>query len=129
MEKTLTVAGAVLAFLAVVFGTFAAHVLSDRLSLREVAIFETGVRYQMFHALATILAAWAVTQFNPGWATAAGWLFVAGAVIFGGSLYALATSSLWAGATVRWLGAITPIGGVCFLAGWACFIVAVFRPR
>jgi len=77
-----------------------------------LAIFETGVRYHMFHALALFAVAWGCTRWPGQGPIVAGWLFVAGTVIFSGSLYLLAISG-W-----RWMGAITPVGGVCFLAGW-----------
>jgi len=77
-----------------------------------LATFETGVRYHLFHALGLLAVAWAATRWPGGSVVAAGWLFVAGTLIFSGSLYLLAITG------VRWLGAITPFGGVCFLAGW-----------
>jgi uncharacterized membrane protein YgdD (TMEM256/DUF423 family) len=88
-----------------------------------LAVFEIGVRYQMYHALA-LLALGAVAGRLPGGAVAAaGWLFVAGTVIFSGSLYLLAVTG------ARWLGAVTPLGGLAFLAGWAAFAWAAWaRP-
>ena len=100
--------GAVFAFLGVAAGAFGAHALRDQLSPASMAIYQTGVQYQMAHALALVaLGSQGVVK-----AEKAGWLFVAGIVIFSGSLYALAISRL------GWFGAITPIGGVCFLFGW-----------
>ncbi len=78
-----------------------------------LAVFETGVRYQMYHALALLAVGLAAHQYPQASFHIAGWLFTAGIVLFSGSLYALALSG------VRWLGAITPLGGVLFLAGWA----------
>jgi uncharacterized membrane protein YgdD (TMEM256/DUF423 family) len=83
--------------------------------------FETGARYQMYHALALLLAAWATTRWPGPLTSAGGWLFVAGTLIFSGSLYALSLSGL------RWLGAITPLGGVAFIGGWLCLALAVWR--
>jgi uncharacterized membrane protein YgdD (TMEM256/DUF423 family) len=77
-----------------------------------LAIFDTGLRYHMFHALGLLAVGWAATRWPGVPVTAAGWLFVAGTLIFSGSLYLLALSGH------RWLGAITPLGGLCFLAGW-----------
>src|SRR5262245_13714133 len=112
MERVFAVAGALSGLLGVALGAFAAHALRSRLDAELLQVFEVGVRYQMYHALALIAVAWAATRW-PGPATsAAGWLFVAGTAIFSGSLYALALSG------ARWLGAITPLGGLCFLAGW-----------
>ena len=93
-------------------GAFAAHGLKSRLTPDLLATFETGVRYHMFHALGLFAVAWAATRWPGGGTTAAGWLFVAGTLIFSGSLYLLAITG------VRGLGAITPLGGLCFLAGW-----------
>lgn len=103
---------AVNGFVAVAAGAFGAHALRDRLSERHMEVFEIGVRYQMYHALALIGAAWMVAAGAP-LARAAGWCFVAGIVVFSGSLYALALTGQ------SKLGAITPIGGLGFLAGWA----------
>ena len=77
-----------------------------------LAVFETAVRYQIYHALALLGVAWASTRWSGSIVSAAGWLFVAGTVIFSGSLYALSLSG------VRWLGALTPLSGLAFLAGW-----------
>ena len=92
--------------------------MRNRLSPDMLAVFETGVRYQMYHALAILIVAAATGHFgNARLLGAAGWTFTAGVVLFSGSLYALALSD------VRILGAITPIGGLLFLAGWAMLVV------
>ncbi|HVB38111.1 MAG TPA: DUF423 domain-containing protein [Vicinamibacterales bacterium] len=118
MDRTLLFAGSVLAGLGVALGAFGAHALKMRLSPEMLQVWETGVRYQMYHALALFAVAWAVARW-PGAAlpVAAGWLFVAGTILFSGSLYLLATSG------VAWLGAVTPLGGLAFLAGWTCLAV------
>jgi len=118
MQRTFLLAGALAGLIGVGFGAFGAHGLRGRLSPDMLAVFETGVRYQMYHALA-LLAVAALADRIPGRLVhAAGWLFVAGIVLFSGSLYLLAVT----GVTI--LGAITPIGGVAFLAGWACLVLA-----
>lgn len=110
--------GAVLGFVGVAAGAFAAHGLKARLEPEMLAVFETGVRYQMYHALA-LVAAGALARVAPSRAAAwAGGLWVAGVVIFSGTLYALALTGL------RWFGAITPVGGVLLLAGWLALAVA-----
>lgn len=111
--KLFFVLGAVSAGLAVVFGAFGAHALRATLSADDLATFEIGVRYQMYHALGLLGVAWAATQWPSGAVHAAGWAFVAGIVVFSGSLYALVLTQQ------RWLGAITPLGGVAFIVGWA----------
>ncbi len=122
MDRTFLLAGAVAAFIAVGFGAFGAHGLRGRLTPDMLAVFETGVRYHMYHALALLLTAALVPRIEGKAIVAAGWLFVAGIVLFSGSLYLLAVT----GVTV--LGAITPIGGVAFLAGWALLAVSALTP-
>ena len=120
MDKTFLLVGAVAGFLAVGFGAFGAHALRGRLSPEMLGVFETGVRYQMYHALAIIAVSLMMARMG-GWLFAtAGWLFTGGIVLFSGSLYVLALTGMTT------LGAITPIGGLLFLAGWACLIVAAF---
>jgi uncharacterized membrane protein YgdD (TMEM256/DUF423 family) len=118
MQRTFLLAGALAGFVGVAFGAFGAHGLRGRLSPEMLAVFETGVRYQMYHALALMLVAAAASRIESRLVSAAGWLFVTGIVLFSGSLYVLAVT----GITV--LGAITPLGGVAFLAAWACLAIA-----
>ncbi|HWV57843.1 MAG TPA: DUF423 domain-containing protein [Longimicrobiales bacterium] len=98
--------------MAVAAGAFGSHVLEARLEPERLATFELAARYQMYHALALLAAAWAADRWPGGGTTAAGWLFIVGALIFCGTVYALSLGS------PRWFGAITPIGGVSFIAGW-----------
>lgn len=121
MDRLFFGLGALSALIAVGAGAFGAHGLRARLGPDLLAVFETAARYQMYHALALLAAAGAATRWPGPWPIRAGWLFVAGTVIFSGSLYALALSG------VRWLGAVTPFGGVAFLAGWGCLLLAVLR--
>jgi uncharacterized membrane protein YgdD (TMEM256/DUF423 family) len=107
------VLGAAFAGIGVALGAFAAHGLRATLTPADLATFETGVRYQMYHAFALFAVAGAVARWDSPTAVAAGWFFTAGIVIFSGSLYMLVITG------PRWLGAITPIGGVAFLIGWA----------
>lgn len=112
ISKYFFIVGSLSAFLAVALGAFAAHVLKDKLPGDLFAVWEVGVRYHMYHALALLAVAWALMQWPEANLAPAGWLFVAGTIIFPGSLYAMALSGS------RWLGAITPAGGLCFLGGW-----------
>lgn len=121
MERVFFILGSGLAFIGVALGAFAAHGLKARLPAELLAIFETGVRYQMYHALALLGVAWACTRWPGAAASASGWLFVAGTLLFSGSLYLLALTG------VRWLGAIAPFGGLAFLAGWVCLAVAATK--
>jgi uncharacterized membrane protein YgdD (TMEM256/DUF423 family) len=113
--KTFLLIGAIFGFLGVALGAFGAHGLRNRLSAEMLAVFETGVRYQMYHVFA--LLAVGATAGHVGAVrllTISGWSFIAGIVIFSGSLYALALTGV-----TTW-GAVTPIGGLAFLIGWAC---------
>lgn len=122
MSRYFMVSAAIFAFLGVAIGAFGAHALNAMLIANGRAdTFETGVRYQMYHALALIGAAWAAEKW-PGRLTRwAGWLFVGGIILFSGSLYILAIFN------APIMGAITPLGGFCFLAGWASLGLAVWR--
>ena len=118
----LVAAAAINAFVAVAAGAFGAHGLRQRLDARALEVFEIGVRYQMFHALGMVVAAWLAAR-GLALAATAGWVMQAGIVVFSGSLYLLSLSG------VRWLGAITPLGGLGFLVGWALIAVAALRGR
>jgi uncharacterized membrane protein YgdD (TMEM256/DUF423 family) len=111
--------GAVFAFFGVALGAFGAHALRDRLSTEMLAIYQTGVQYQMIHALAMV--ALGAQERVPVRVT--GWLFAVGVVVFSGSLYALALTG------IRMFGAITPLGGLAFLIGWAILAVKAFGRR
>jgi uncharacterized membrane protein YgdD (TMEM256/DUF423 family) len=120
MDRTFLLLGAVAAFLAVTLGAFGAHGLRGRLSPEMMAVFQTGVQYHMFHALALLLVS-AMMARTGGWLIqTAGGAFLTGIVLFSGSLYVLSISG------VTMLGAITPIGGLAFLVGWACLAFAAF---
>jgi len=121
MDRTFVVLGAVSALLAVAAGAFGAHGLRGRLDASALATFETAARYHMYHALALLLAAWVAARWPVPQAAWAGWLFLGGTVVFAGSLYALSLTG------ARWLGAVTPVGGVLFLAGWACLAWAAWK--
>jgi len=117
VDRLFACLGAVSGFVAVAAGAFGAHALRARLSPELLAVFETGARYQMYHALALLAVAWMLGR----WPARAGWLFLAGTVLFSGSLYLLALTG------IRWLGAITPLGGLAFLAGWICLALGATR--
>ena len=121
MDRFFFLSGAVAAFVAVALGAFGAHSLRTKLSPEMLNIFEIGVRYQMYHAFGLIAVAWATTRWPQANLNAAGWAFIAGIVIFSGSLYLLSITD------TRWLGAVTPIGGLAFLIGWAILIWTVAR--
>ena len=115
--------GALSAATAVLAGAFGAHALRARLAPDLLGVFETAARYQMFHALALFVVAWALERRRHAALGGAAWLFLAGAVLFCGSLYALALTG------VRALGAVTPLGGLCFIAGWLSLAWGLWRGR
>ena len=121
MEQTWFVIGCLAMVLGVAAGAFAAHGLKGQLSADNLDIWQTAARYHLYHGLGLLAVAYAATRWSAGLTTAAGWLFVAGILLFSGSLYILAASG------AKWLGAITPLGGLCFLAGWGSLALAAWR--
>ncbi|MDE0029072.1 MAG: DUF423 domain-containing protein [Deltaproteobacteria bacterium] len=111
-DRLFLLLGSLSGFAGVALGAFAAHGLRGRLSPEMLDIFEVGVRYQMYHALGLVAVALAFERWPRPEFLVAGWFFVAGTLVFSGSLYLLSLSG------IRWLGAITPIGGLAFLLGW-----------
>jgi len=114
MERLFFVLGALSACIGVAAGAFGAHGLKSGMSAEMLSVFEVGVRYQMYHAFALIAVAWVQAKWPSSIVTIGGWCFVVGTIFFSGSLYLLSVSG------VVWLGAITPLGGLAFLAGWVC---------
>lgn len=121
MTRIFLAIASVLGGISVILGAFASHALKDRLSDRALEIWETGTKYQMYHALALILIALLITRLPASTSLlVAGYAFIAGILLFSGSLYALSLSG------IKWLGAITPLGGVAFIIGWICLAVAAW---
>jgi len=128
MTRIFLAIAAILGGLAVAAGAFASHALKEKLTERALEIFETGARYQMYHALALLLVALLCNsglqtlpyEAPPPTLVTAGIAFIVGVVIFSGSLYALSLTG------IKWLGAITPLGGAAFLVGWGCLAVAAW---
>ena len=118
MTRFWFIAGSIAAGAGVALGAFGAHALKARVGADLLAVFETAVRYQMYHALGLFAVAWASTRWSPKSTNASGWLLLVGIVVFSGSLYLLVLTG------TRWLGAITPIGGVCFILGWLALAMA-----
>jgi uncharacterized membrane protein YgdD (TMEM256/DUF423 family) len=115
MDRSFLFLGALINFVGVAAGAFGAHALRNRLSADMLGVFETGVRYQMYHGFAVLLVALAIRHFgSTRLLLVSGWSFVGGVILFPGSLFALTLTD------VRMLGAITPLGGVLFLLGWVC---------
>jgi uncharacterized membrane protein YgdD (TMEM256/DUF423 family) len=120
MSRLFLLIGSVAAAVAVAAGAFGAHGLEGRVPPNRIDTFETGVTYHMYHALALLVVAWASSQFAAPSVAYAGYCFVAGILIFSGSLYLLVLTD------TSWLGAITPIGGVAFIAGWLLLAYGVW---
>lgn len=118
MDRLFFRVGALSALVSVAAGAFGAHALRARLTPEYLAVFETAARYQMYHALGLLAVGWAVSRWPGALPVWAGWLFMAGTLLFSGSLYILALTG------TRWWGAITPLGGGAFLAGWLCLALS-----
>lgn len=120
MTNIFLVIASILGGLSVVAGSFATHALKDKLSQHFLEIFQTGSRLQMYHSLALLMVAFLLTiEDEPqSLIVVAGYAFIAGIIIFSGSLYTLSLTG------IKWLGAITPIGGVAFIIGWSCLAIA-----
>ena len=122
-RRGMLLCGAVFAGTAVAAGAFGAHLLKPVLNAAMLAAFETAVRYQMYHALALCMIAWIGERDPTLRVGAVGWLFATGIALFSGSLYVLSLSG------IRWVGALTPLGGVAFIAGWTVLGWTVVRSR
>jgi len=121
MEKIFILLGGVSGSLAIALGAFGAHALRNRLKPEDLATFETGVRYQTYHSLALLFAGMAAGRWSSSvLSTAAGWLLLAGILLFSGSLYLLVFTGK------RAWGAVTPLGGLAFIAGWVCLAATPF---
>ena len=113
--------GALAGAVGVMLGAFGAHGLKSRVDADLLAVFETGVRYHMYHALALLAVGWAASRWPGGWVNASGWAFLIGIVVFSGSLYVMTLTG------ARWLGAVTPLGGLAFISGWVALAVAAWK--
>lgn len=122
MTKFFISMAAIMAGLSVASGAFASHALKARLSQRALEIFETGSKYQMYHALALLIVGLLLIRSDEASTllNTASWAFIVGIVLFSGSLYALSLSD------IKWFGAITPLGGVAFLVGWGCLAITAW---
>lgn len=123
MTRVFFLIAAALGFLGVAGGAFGAHTLKGTLDPEHLAVFEIGIRYQMYHVFALGLAGWALQKYQSVLFERAGWFFVAGVALFSGSLYIMALTGL------RWLGAITPVGGMAFLVGWLSLFLGFWKQK
>jgi uncharacterized membrane protein YgdD (TMEM256/DUF423 family) len=127
MQKPFIISGCIFAAAAVLLGAFGAHALKERLDPNALQVFETGVRYQMYHALALLLLGALVPHLHFGWAAWAGRFFAAGIVLFSGSLYLLSCRSLLGLEQWTFLGPLTPAGGLSFVAGWMFLLFSYLK--
>jgi uncharacterized membrane protein YgdD (TMEM256/DUF423 family) len=127
MNKTFLITAALLGALTVALGAFGSHGLKDKLNEYTLGIYETGVKYQFYHVLALLAVAILFQSFSNVWMLWSGRLFIAGIVLFCGSLYALTFFLANGNESMKWLGAITPLGGLCFIAGWIAMAIAVWK--
>lgn len=128
MNKTFLIAAALLGALAVALGAFAAHGLKELLAADQVQVFETAVRYQFYHVFALLAAGLLYKDFPSKPMLWAGRLFITGILFFSGSLYAM-TFCKYQGMEARWLGPVTPLGGVLFIAGWLLLFAAIVKKK
>ena len=127
MQKLFLIIGAILAGLAVALGAFGAHGLKKIADAETVAIYQTGVQYQMYHALALLLVGAMIDRLSQGTAGYAGFLFMGGIVLFFGSLYFISSLKAMNKVVPTAIGIMTPIGGMLFIAGWLLLLIAIIR--
>lgn len=125
MNKTFLIVAALLGALTVALGAFGSHGLKDKVNEYTLGIFETAVRYQFYHVFALLAAGMLFQFYGSNWMIWSGRLFITGIILFCGSLYALTFFLANGNENMKWLGAITPFGGMCFIAGWMCMVVSI----
>lgn len=127
MQKLFFSVGITAAAVGIILGAFGAHALKEKIAVDQLPIFETGVRYQMYHAFALIILALLMDKFNSPMLTYSGYAFIIGIIFFSGSLYLLSTRVLLGIESWKFLGPITPLGGLCFITGWILMLFAVVK--
>lgn len=121
MDRLFAIVGSFFAMTGIALGAFGAHFLKERLSSEKLSVLEIGIRYQIYHALALFVVAWAISRWPSQSTISVGWLFIMGVLLFSGSLYLIVLTGQ------RWLGAVTPIGGLAMILGWAILAWVAFR--
>jgi uncharacterized membrane protein YgdD (TMEM256/DUF423 family) len=127
MNKTFLITAAIIGALSVALGAFGAHGLKDKLNEYTLGIFETAVRYQFYHVFALLAVGLLFQSYNNGWMLWSGRLFIAGMILFCGSLYLLTYFIANNNESMKWLGAVTPFGGLCFIVGWICIVTGILK--
>lgn len=123
IQKMYFIIAALSALLANVLGAFGAHALKNKIDVNYLAVFKTGVQYQFYHSLALFLLALLLFHINNIWLTVSGITFIIGILLFSGSLYAISIFD------IKWIGVITPFGGLSFLLGWTFFIIGICKAK
>jgi uncharacterized membrane protein YgdD (TMEM256/DUF423 family) len=127
MHKQYLFLSAILGAITVALGAFGAHGLKSKVTADTLNIFETAVRYQFYHVFALLATAILFQSFNNAWMIWSGKLFIMGMLLFCGSLYALTFFKATGNESMNWFGAITPLGGLCFIGGWLCIAVGIIK--
>lgn len=129
MHKTFLKTAAIFGVIAVGLGAFAAHALKDLFSDGAVETFQIGVRYQFYHVIALLITGILYAEFYNKFTLFAGRFFIIGILLFSGSLYWLAIIQGMVQPGMRWVGAITPVGGLFFILGWISMLIGIFKPK
>jgi uncharacterized membrane protein YgdD (TMEM256/DUF423 family) len=129
MNKTFLITAAFHGAIAVSLGAFGAHALKTKVSEYTLGVFETAVKYQFYHVFALLAVGILFQLYNNTWMLWSGRLFIAGIILFCGSLYALTFFLANNNESMKWLGAVTPFGGLCFIGGWVCMAVSIIVNR
>ena len=127
MHSSFIKLAAILGAITVALGAFGAHALKQKADVYVQGIFETAVRYQFSHVFALLAVGILFSDYSNKWLVYAGWLFVAGMLLFSGSLYLLTYIKIIDKPSLNWVGAITPLGGVAFIAGWICLFIGISK--
>ncbi len=129
MNRLFLASGSALAALAVILGAFGAHALKARMEPDQLQVFETGVKYQMYHALALIFLGIIFEKFNSSTTLYSGYFFLAGIIFFSGSLYLLSARDILGISSWKFLGPVTPLGGLCFVIGWGMLLFSILKNK
>ena len=127
MNKTFLITAALLGAFTVALGAFGSHGLKDKVSEYTLGIFETAVKYQFYHVFALLAVGILFQSYSSSWMLWSGRLFIVGTLLLCGSLYALTYFLANGNESMKWLGAVTPFGGLCFIAGWVCIAIGIVK--
>jgi uncharacterized membrane protein YgdD (TMEM256/DUF423 family) len=129
MKKSIVLFASISGALAVILGAMAAHALKEKLTTEHIQVFETAARYQMYHSIVLLLIGFVFDKINHKFFQTAAYCFMAGVVLFSGSLYFLSTTEITHFSNLRWLGPVTPLGGLLFILGWLLTGIAAYKSK